>query len=87
VPGCGWLARISYSLYLSHKLALHAVAIGAVQPLQLHGAAAFGLYAAGVLAVGSVLHYAVERPFLRWRERMDASRVHGSLTAPAVASS
>jgi peptidoglycan/LPS O-acetylase OafA/YrhL len=87
VPGCGWLARISYSLYLSHKLALHAVAIGAVQPLQLHGAAAFGLYAAGVLAVGSVLHYAVERPFLRWRERMDAGRVHGSLTAPAVASS
>jgi peptidoglycan/LPS O-acetylase OafA/YrhL len=86
VPGCGWLARISYSLYLSHKLALHAAAIGAVQPLQLHGAAAFGLYAAGVLALGSLLHYAVERPFLRWRERMDAGRAHGPLTVPAVAS-
>lgn len=61
------------------------MAIGAVQPLQLHGAAAFGLYAAGVLALGSLLHYAVERPFLCWRERMDAGRAHGSLTVPAVA--
>ena len=74
MPACGWLARISYSLYLSHKLALHAVAIGAVQPLQLHGVAAFGMYAAGVLVVGAALHYAVERPFLRWRERLDEQR-------------
>jgi peptidoglycan/LPS O-acetylase OafA/YrhL len=74
VPGCGWLARISYSLYLSHKLALHAVATGIVQPLQLHGAMAFGPYAAGVLVVGAALYYAVERPFLRWRERLDERR-------------
>lgn len=74
VPGCGWLARISYSLYLSHKLALHAVASGAVEPLELHGAMAFGSYAGGVLVLGAVLYYGVERPFLRWRERLDERR-------------
>jgi len=74
VPGAGWLARLSYSLYLSHKLALHGVAVWWVGPWQLHGLAAFGLYAAGVLAVGALLYYAVERPFLRWRERLDRRR-------------
>lgn len=74
LPGAGWLARISYSLYLSHKLALHAVATWWVGPWQLHGLVAFALYAGGVLALGSGLHYAVERPFLRWRERQDARR-------------
>ena len=71
LPGAGWLARISYSLYLSHKLALHAVATWWVGPWLLHGLTAFALYAAGVLAVGAALYYAVERPFLRWRERLD----------------
>ncbi|WEN15764.1 acyltransferase [Rhodanobacter sp. AS-Z3] len=71
VPGANWLARISYSLYLSHKLALHAVATQLVQPWQMHGFAAFSLYAVGVLAVGAALYYAVEQPFLRWRERID----------------
>lgn len=84
LPGTGWLARISYSLYLSHKLALHAVATRWVLPWQLHGLAAFALYAGGVLALGAALHYAVERPFLRWRERLDARRSPGSL-APATA--
>lgn len=71
VPGAGWLARVSYSLYLSHKLALHAVAIWLVQPWKIHGLAEFAFYAVGVLVVGAALHYAVERPFLRWRDRVD----------------
>ncbi|MCX7512533.1 acyltransferase family protein [Frateuria hangzhouensis] len=74
LPGVGWMARVSYSLYLSHKLALHAVATWWVGPWQLHGLAAFGLYAVGVLAAGAALYYAVERPFLRWRERLDGRR-------------
>lgn len=71
IPGIGWLARVSYSLYLSHKLALHAVALLCVEPWQLHGLWAFGLYAGGVLLLGAALHYAVERPFLRWRDRWE----------------
>lgn len=82
VPGMGWLARVSYSLYLSHKLALHAVAMWWVRPWQIHGWVAFGAYAIGVLAVGASLYYAVERPFLRWRERIDARRAHARITLP-----
>ncbi|MBQ4856023.1 acyltransferase [Rhodanobacter sp. B2A1Ga4] len=85
VPGAGWLARISYSLYLSHKLALHAVATWLVQPWQVHGLAAFALYALGVLAVGATLHYAVEQPFLRWRDRIDTRQL--AQVAPAAVAS
>ena len=80
VPGAGWLARASYSLYLSHKLALHAVASWWVEPWPLHGLAAFVAYALGVLAAGAALYYAVERPFLRWRERAPA-RARSASTA------
>ena len=69
VPGAGWLAAISYSLYLSHKLAFHQVQTKWVQPLALHGVVAFLAYALAVLLLGAALHYAVERPCLRWRDR------------------
>jgi len=82
LPGVGWLARISYSLYLSHKLALHAVATWVVQPWELHGWLAFVLYAVGVLSVGAALHYAVEQPFLRWRDRINTRQ----LTPAGIAS-
>lgn len=85
LPGVGWLARISYSLYLSHKLALHAVATWVVQPWQLHGGLAFMMYATGVMVVGAALHYAVEQPFQRWRERIDKRRP--TETVPAAIAS
>lgn len=84
LPGAGWLARISYSLYLSHKLALHAVATWAVTPWQLHGLAAFVLYATGVLVLGAALHYAVEQPFLRWRERLEMRRPAQAMPSPVA---
>ena len=61
----GW--RGSPSLYLSHKIAYHLVQVGLGG--RLHGATIFVVYAAAALALGSVLHLAVERPFLRLRER------------------
>ncbi|MCP1375849.1 acyltransferase family protein [Dyella lutea] len=67
VPGASWLAGISYSLYLSHKIAYHLVQVTLGE--RLHGVAIFVVYAAAALALGSVLHLAVERPFLRLRER------------------
>lgn len=67
VPGAGWVAGISYSLYLSHKIALHLVQVY-VGP-HLHGLAIFPVYAVAVLSAGSLLHYLVERPFLRLRDR------------------
>jgi peptidoglycan/LPS O-acetylase OafA/YrhL len=70
VPGAAALAAGSYSLYLSHKMVLHAVGAAApgwpaaIQPL----ATPVALLAA--LTAGAVLYWAVERPFLRLRDRV-----------------
>ncbi|MFK2904424.1 acyltransferase [Dyella ginsengisoli] len=67
VPGAAWIAGISYSLYLSHKIAFHLVQVALGD--RLHGVAIFAVYALAALALGSALHMWVERPFLRLRER------------------
>lgn len=68
VPGAGWLAAISYSLYLSHKGMFHLVHDAWNARLQQHGYVLFCVYAVATLAGGALLHYAVERPCLRWRD-------------------
>jgi peptidoglycan/LPS O-acetylase OafA/YrhL len=69
VPGAAWVAAASYSLYLSHKLAFHAVDVVGGEWLDDRGLLAFAVFAAATLLVGAVLHYAVERPALAWRDR------------------
>lgn len=70
LPGTGWLAAISYSLYLSHKIAMHAVYTWIAPVLPLQGPALFPIYAAVLLAAGAALHYLVERPGLRLRDSL-----------------
>jgi peptidoglycan/LPS O-acetylase OafA/YrhL len=77
LPGTGWLAAVSYSLYLSHKLAMHAVHTWLAPVLPLQGLALFPVYAAVILAVGALLHYAVERPGLALRDRLSPNRPTG----------
>ena len=79
VPGAGWIAAMSYSLYLSHKLALHAVARWLAAHPAVHGGAAFALYATAITLLGFLLHYGVEKPFLRLRDRRAASRVPAAI--------
>jgi peptidoglycan/LPS O-acetylase OafA/YrhL len=69
VPGAGWIAAISYSLYLSHKIAFHIVQGTMAPSLQHSNVLLFLAYALATLLLGAALHYAVERPFLRWRDR------------------
>ena len=69
VPGASWLALASYSLYLSHKAVFHLVESAVGNRLDGHGVLTFAGYASAVLLVGALLHYGVERPFLRLRER------------------
>jgi peptidoglycan/LPS O-acetylase OafA/YrhL len=69
VPGAAWIAAVSYSLYLSHKLAFHVVSVWLAPSLTGERALTFAAYALGVLLFGAVLHYGVERPFLRLRKR------------------
>ena len=70
LPGARWLASVTYCVYLSHKLVIHAVhqalakhGLGAWHPMTVLGSGVC------VLAVAALLHLAVERPFLRLRER------------------
>lgn len=73
LPGAGWIAGISYSLYLSHKIAFHLVQVNLEPLLPDVGALRFAVYALAALAGGAALHHLVERPFLRWRDRRATS--------------
>lgn len=70
LPGAAWLAAISYSLYLVHKALYHVVQSIWGDQLQGAGLIAFAVYGLAAIAGGAALHFAVERPFLRWRDRM-----------------
>ncbi|MET0937458.1 MAG: acyltransferase [Luteibacter sp.] len=69
IPGAGWLAVTSYSLYLSHKGVFMLVQAALGEHLADHGFMRFAIYVVATLAGGALLHYSVERPFLRWRDR------------------
>lgn len=76
VPGAGWLAAASYSLYLCHKGVFHLTQGLLGDGMAEHRYLRFAVYAVATLAGGALLHHAVERPFLRWRDR----RRHASAT-------
>lgn len=67
LPGMGWLAAASYSLYLTHKSVYHVVDTLWGEALQGRPLASFIAYASAILVAGAVLHYAVERPGLALR--------------------
>jgi peptidoglycan/LPS O-acetylase OafA/YrhL len=74
LPGAAWIAAISYSLDLSHKLVFQAVYAHFDLALEDAGLLAFAAYAVATVAGGALLHYAVERPFLRLRDGRERRR-------------
>ncbi len=84
VPGAGWLAAVSYSLYLSHKLVMHAVHEWLAPHLELQGLPLFAVYAVAILLVGAALHYLVEKPGLRLRDRLGTRGTAGGEPAAAA---
>lgn len=72
VPGAGWLAMVFYSLYLSHKAVYKLVERVHADSLQGHSLLTFIVCVLAALTVGALLHYSVERPFLRLREKWHA---------------
>ncbi len=75
VPGAAMLAAGAYSLYLSHKLAFAWVRDR--WPVVLENGWLAALVCTVVAgAVGAVLHWSVERPFLRWRDRVFSFAPH-----------
>jgi len=83
VPGMAWLAAISYSLYLGHKIVFHLVDVGLGDALEGHGLVAFGVYAIATLAGGALLHYAVERPCLQLRGKRIQAVSNGAVSEAA----
>jgi peptidoglycan/LPS O-acetylase OafA/YrhL len=69
LPGATWIATISYSIYLSHKAVLKLAYTHLPAPLAHHGLLTFALCLAAAIAAAATLHYSVERPFLRLRDR------------------
>jgi peptidoglycan/LPS O-acetylase OafA/YrhL len=74
IPGAGWLAATSYSLYLVHKAMFHVVDEAFGEGLAGRGIVAFAAYGLAAVAAAALLHYGVERPFLRLRDRLLARK-------------
>lgn len=68
IPGAAWFAAASYSLYLSHKMVYRELHTQFAPWVDGHGVWTALIYIVAILAVGAILHYAVERPFLKLRE-------------------
>jgi peptidoglycan/LPS O-acetylase OafA/YrhL len=70
IPGAAALATGAYSLYLTQKIAYHAVA-GLAPRIGFVGYPRLAAALAAALALGAALYWAVERPFLRLRDRLE----------------
>ena len=71
ISGAAALATGAYSLYLTQKIAYHAVGAWLAPELGLNGYAALVLAFGAAIAAGAALYWAVERPFLRLRDRLE----------------
>jgi len=69
VPGAAWIAGASYSIYLTHKATLKIASHDLPELLKNRGIVTFLCCVLVVVCVAALLHYLVERPFLRLRER------------------
>ena len=85
IPGAGALATGAYSLYLSQKLAYHAVGAWIAPALGASGWPRLALAFAAALGAGAALYWAVERPFLRLRDRLEGPSRSSIAVAPAEA--
>ncbi|MEQ1513489.1 MAG: acyltransferase [Lysobacteraceae bacterium] len=70
LPGAGWLAAVSFSLYLVHKPIYGLVQAHLGEVLEGRGYTAFAVYGIASLLGAALLHYSVERPGLRMRQRL-----------------
>lgn len=77
LPIAGWLAAISYSLYLAHKAMYHLVQHYWGTQLSGTGLFAFLIYGGAAILAGATLHYTVEKPFLKLRVWLTTKRAHG----------
>jgi peptidoglycan/LPS O-acetylase OafA/YrhL len=70
VPGAETIAMLAFSLYLTHKAVGHIVMQHFPQITVPQGPGSWLLYAITCFSAALLLHVAVERPFLRLRDRV-----------------
>lgn len=80
LPGAGGLAATSYSLYLIHKPIYGLVQTHLGAALEGRTYVAFAAYGAASLLAAAALHFLVERPGLRLRDRLLVLRAAGTAT-------
>jgi peptidoglycan/LPS O-acetylase OafA/YrhL len=85
IPGAAALATAAYSLYLSQKIAYHAVVATLTPRAGLAGYPRLALAVAAALALGALLYWTVERPFLRLRDRLEGPSRSSIARAPSGA--
>jgi len=69
IPGTKAIATLAFTLYLTHKPVAHLVMVHVPSITHAKGPASWLLYAVTCAAAALVLHLAIERPFLRLRDR------------------
>ncbi len=81
LPGSKALAVGAYSLYLSHKIVLHAVDVGSNPAVNERPGLKFLLALVCAALVGAGLYGIIERPFLKLRERIRTPTAKGVVRA------
>jgi len=69
VPGAETIAKLAFSLYLTHKAVGHIVMLRFTEITSRQGPASWLIYAVMCFSAAALLHIFVERPFLRLRDR------------------
>lgn len=72
------MATLAYSLYLTHKAIGHLCSVHLSQYMQSGGWPAFAIAFSASIVTAALLYLAVERPFLRLRERLSARQSSSS---------
>jgi peptidoglycan/LPS O-acetylase OafA/YrhL len=74
MPGAAFVASIAYSVYLSHKLIVRALADWcAARAIPTTSPLAISLMVVATVVAGAALFFAVERPFLQYRQSSSAA--------------
>lgn len=75
IPGAELVATLAFSLYLTHKEAVHLDRLLLPSLTAEPGFGSLCLYAATCLAVAATLYVCVERPFMLLRDRLSVGKI------------
>ena len=73
--GFGWIATLAYSMYLTHKEIVHLDRIYLLHYVESRTWLAFAIYFATSFLAATLLYLAVERPFLRLRDKISSGNL------------